>query len=105
MDKATKRCCNEREFEMNKHAIDLESLIQKADAYPPLPMAVVDAGETYVMEGAWEAARHGLIEPVLDPAFERGFHPPPQKGKRGTVCLDQSPFLRPHEALRSDQTR
>ena len=65
MDKAAKRCSNEWESEMNKDAIDLESLIQRANAYPPLPMAVVDAGETYVMEGAWEAAQHGLIEPVL----------------------------------------
>ncbi|HHJ38645.1 MAG: phosphate acetyltransferase [Methylothermaceae bacteria B42] len=50
---------------MHKDAIDLESLIQQAKPHPPLPMAVVDAGETYVLEGAWEAAEHGLIEPVL----------------------------------------
>ncbi len=50
---------------MHKDAIDLESLIQRAKSHPPLPVAVVDAGETYVLEGAWEAAEHGLIEPVL----------------------------------------
>ncbi|MCX8049637.1 MAG: hypothetical protein N3A55_08265 [Methylohalobius sp.] len=43
----------------------LEALIERAQTYPPLPTAVVDAGETYVLEGAREAAEAGLIRPVL----------------------------------------
>ncbi len=45
--------------------VTLDTLIERAKAYPPLPMAVVDAGETYVLQGAWEAAEAGLIKPIL----------------------------------------
>ncbi len=45
--------------------ITLDSLTERAKAYPPLPIAVVDAAETYVLQGAWEAAQAGLIRPVL----------------------------------------
>ncbi|GAB6067795.1 hypothetical protein JCM13664_11140 [Methylothermus subterraneus] len=46
-------------------AITLDSLIARARTHPPLPMAVVDAAETYVLQGAWEAAQTGLIVPIL----------------------------------------
>ncbi len=49
----------------------LSQLIEQARGYPPLPMAVVDAAEIYVLEGAREAAAAGLIEPVLVGERER----------------------------------
>jgi phosphotransacetylase len=46
-------------------AVTLDTLIERAKTYPPLPTAVVDAGESYVLQGAWEAAEAGLIKPIL----------------------------------------
>ncbi|WP_022949100.1 bifunctional enoyl-CoA hydratase/phosphate acetyltransferase [Methylohalobius crimeensis] len=45
--------------------VTLDSLIERASDFPPLPMAVVDAGEAYVLEGAREATDAGLLQPVL----------------------------------------
>lgn len=42
-----------------------ESLLKAAHAYDPLPMAVVDAAEEHVLEGAVQAAAAGLIAPLL----------------------------------------
>lgn len=50
---------------MNAPVVSLNSLIERANDLPSLPMAVVDAAETYVLEGAREAAEAGLIEPIL----------------------------------------
>ncbi|MFN3919386.1 MAG: bifunctional enoyl-CoA hydratase/phosphate acetyltransferase [Methylohalobius sp.] len=46
-------------------AVTLDTLIERAKTYPPLPTAVVDAGESYVLQGAWEAAEAKLIKPIL----------------------------------------
>lgn len=46
-------------------ALSLDTLIERAKTYPPLPTAVVDAGESYVLQGAWEAAEAKLIKPIL----------------------------------------
>ena len=42
-----------------------EALLEAAHAYPPLPIAIVDATEEFVLEGALQAAEAGLISPVL----------------------------------------
>jgi phosphate acetyltransferase len=43
----------------------LQALIERAMQYPPLTIAVVDAGERHVMEGVAQALGRGLIEPVF----------------------------------------
>jgi len=43
----------------------LQALIDRAAQYPPLTMAVVDAGERHVMEGVGQALERGLIKPVF----------------------------------------
>jgi len=43
----------------------LQELIKQAKLLPPVTVAVVDAGETHVLKGAFEAAEAGLITPVL----------------------------------------
>ncbi|TCK17739.1 phosphate acetyltransferase/phosphate butyryltransferase [Thiogranum longum] len=43
----------------------LERFIEKARAFPPLRTAVVDAGESHVLEGMLEAREKGLIDPSL----------------------------------------
>ena len=43
----------------------LEALIERAAEFPPLTIAVVDAGERHVMEGVAEALKRGLITPVF----------------------------------------
>lgn len=43
----------------------LQHVIEQAEALPPLRTAVVDAGETHVLEGMLEARDKGLIEPIL----------------------------------------
>ncbi len=43
----------------------LQELIDRASQYPPLSVAVVDAGEHHVMEGVAQALERGLIDPVF----------------------------------------
>ena len=43
----------------------MRKIMDLAHNLPPIPMAVVDAGEDHVLAGAHEAARAGLIEPTL----------------------------------------
>lgn len=43
----------------------LDDLIAEARSLPPAVAAVVDAGERHVLEAAHQAAREGLIEPLL----------------------------------------
>ncbi len=43
----------------------MRRLVDEARKFPPVSVAVVDAGEEHVIEGAREAALAGLIEPVL----------------------------------------
>ena len=43
----------------------LQKLIERATQFPPLTMAVVDAGERHVMEGVAQALERGLIDPVF----------------------------------------
>jgi len=43
----------------------LHKLIERAMQFPPLTMAVVDAGERHVMEGVAQALERGLIDPVF----------------------------------------
>ncbi len=49
------------EFPGNK----LKALIERACSHPPLRVAVVDAGETHVLQGILEAREEGLVKPVL----------------------------------------
>ena len=49
------------EFPGNK----LKALIERARSHPPLRVAVVDAGETHVLQGILEAREEGLVKPVL----------------------------------------
>ncbi len=43
----------------------MRQIVDTAGDLPPIPMAVVDAGEQYVLLGAHEAAQSGLINPIL----------------------------------------
>ncbi len=43
----------------------LTAIMQQAEDYPPLPVAVVDAQEQHVLEGVLAASDAGLIEPLL----------------------------------------
>ncbi len=43
----------------------LDALIERATQFPPLTIAVVDAGERHVMEGVAEALERRLITPVF----------------------------------------
>lgn len=49
----------------------LQVLIERAAQFPPLTIAVVDAGERHVMEGVAQALARGLIEPVFVGARQR----------------------------------
>ncbi|MDI6881000.1 MAG: hypothetical protein QMC95_03260 [Desulfitobacteriaceae bacterium] len=42
-----------------------EALLEAAHEYPPLSIAIVDATEEFVLEGAVQAAEAGLISPIL----------------------------------------
>lgn len=42
-----------------------QPLIERAKQEAPLTVAVVDAGERYVMEGVGQALQHGIIQPVF----------------------------------------
>ena len=51
---------------MNDYEPDrLKKLIIQAQSFPPVSVAVVDAGEEHVLKGAFEAADAGLINPIL----------------------------------------
>lgn len=43
----------------------MQRIIDATQKYSPLPVAVVDAQETHVLEGVLEASERGLIKPVL----------------------------------------
>ena len=43
----------------------LEQLLEQARPYPPIPVAVIDAVETHVLQGMMEARDQGLVDPVL----------------------------------------
>ena len=43
----------------------LQALINKAKSLSPVMVAVVDAGEEHVLQGAFEAAEAGIIVPIL----------------------------------------
>lgn len=53
------------------------SFLAQARELPPLPVAVVDAGERHVLEGVLLAVKEGLIRPVLvgDPSVIEAFCP------------------------------
>ncbi|WP_456448714.1 bifunctional enoyl-CoA hydratase/phosphate acetyltransferase [Thiolapillus sp.] len=42
-----------------------KELLERARTCPPLTVAVVDAGETHVLQGVFEARDEGLLKPVL----------------------------------------
>ncbi|WP_041067768.1 hypothetical protein [Thiolapillus brandeum] len=42
-----------------------KELLELAKFRPPLTVAVVDAGETHVLQGIFEARDQGLLKPVL----------------------------------------
>ena len=42
-----------------------EDLLKSVQGLPPMPMAVIDADERHVLEGACEAAAAGYIDPIL----------------------------------------
>jgi phosphate butyryltransferase len=44
---------------------NFDTLLEAARALPPMPVAVIDADERYVLDGACEAAGAGYIDPVL----------------------------------------
>ncbi len=44
---------------------NMQKILDAAKAYPALPVAVVDAGETHVLKGIMEAQQAGLVEPLL----------------------------------------
>ncbi len=43
----------------------LKAFIEQARQYPPLPVAVVNAEESHVLQGIMEARAEGLVEPIL----------------------------------------
>ncbi len=43
----------------------LQAFIEQARQYPPLPVAVVNAEESHVLQGIMEAKTEGLVEPIL----------------------------------------
>lgn len=53
------------------------AFLAQARELPPLPVAVVDAGERHVLEGVLLAVKEGLIHPTLigDPSDIREFYP------------------------------
>jgi phosphotransacetylase len=50
---------------MNIEFHNFDELLEAARGFPTLPVAVVDADEQHVLEGACEAAEAGFIDPVL----------------------------------------
>ncbi|MDA8307663.1 MAG: bifunctional enoyl-CoA hydratase/phosphate acetyltransferase [Deltaproteobacteria bacterium] len=50
---------------MNVEFENFEQLLQTAKSLPAVPIAVIDADEQHVLEGACKAAEAGYIEPVL----------------------------------------
>jgi len=51
--------------EQTRASPKLEAFVDLARQYPPLPLAVVNAEETHVLQGTMEARAEGLVEPVL----------------------------------------
>jgi len=49
----------------NTSGAGLSVFLQRAEEYPPLPVAVVDAQEDHVLQGVLAASEAGLIEPTL----------------------------------------
>ncbi len=43
----------------------LNQFIEQARQYPPIRVAVIDAGESHVLQGMMEARDDGLVEPIL----------------------------------------
>ena len=51
--------------EQTRNCPRLEAFIEQARQYPSLPLAVVNAEESHVLQGTMEARAEGLVEPVL----------------------------------------
>ncbi len=60
-----KNYCRVAAMKDNYEPSRLQELIKQAKSLPPVTVAVVDAGETHVLKGAFEAADAELITPVL----------------------------------------
>jgi len=43
----------------------MQALLDTAKHYPSIPVAVVDAGESHILQGIIEAEQAGLVEPIL----------------------------------------
>jgi len=43
----------------------MQTILNAAKRYPRIPVAVVDAGEKYILQGVMDAEKVGLIEPIL----------------------------------------
>ena len=50
---------------MNVEFANFEDLLKAVQGLPPMPIAVIDADEQHVLEGACEAADAGYVEPIL----------------------------------------
>ncbi len=44
---------------------DFEELLRIVDGFAPIPVAVVDAAEAHVLQGALDAHERGIIDPIL----------------------------------------
>jgi len=51
--------------EQTRNCPRLKAFIEQARQYPPLPLAVVNAEESHVLQGTMEARAEGLVEPEL----------------------------------------
>ena len=51
--------------EKPRHCPRLQAFVEQARQFPPLPLAVINAEETHVLQGIMEARAEGLVEPVL----------------------------------------
>jgi len=50
---------------MNVEFANFEDMLRAVEGLPPLPLAVIDADDRYVLDGACEAADAGYVDPIL----------------------------------------
>jgi len=81
---------------MNIEFANFEDMLKAVQGLPAMPIAVIDADEQYVLEGACEAAEAGYVDPILigdengirnmlktSPAKTISHHPCPDRGSNG----------------------